>query len=52
MIFEGRKEKSMMGDRVLTARDVADAVLFLVSPLSDLVQGEVLTVDGGAAVHP
>ncbi len=51
-IFEGRKEKSMMGDRVLTAADVADAALFLVSPLSDLVQGEVLTVDGGAAVHP
>lgn len=52
MIFEGRKEKSMVGQRVLTARDVADAVLFLVSPLSDLVQGEVLTVDGGAAIHP
>ena len=47
-----RKEKAMMGNRVLEAKDVADAVLFLVSPLSDLVQGEVLTVDGGAAIHP
>ena len=51
-VFEARKSKAMMGDRVLTADDVADAVLFLVSPLSDLVQGEVLTVDGGAAIHP
>jgi enoyl-[acyl-carrier protein] reductase III len=50
-MFEARKEKAMMGDRMLTAADVADAVLFLSSPLSDLVQGEVLTVDGGAAIH-
>ncbi len=51
-IFEGRKDRSMMGQRMLDASDVADAVLFLASPLSDLVQGEVLTVDGGAAIHP
>ncbi|MEX2114787.1 MAG: SDR family oxidoreductase [Pirellulales bacterium] len=51
-IFDGRKSKSMMGERMLTADDVADAVLFLSCPLSDLVQGEVLTVDGGAAIHP
>ena len=51
-MFEGRKDKAMMGQRMLTAEDVADAVLFLASPLSDLVQGEVLTVDGGAAIHP
>jgi enoyl-[acyl-carrier protein] reductase III len=50
-MFEARKEKAMMGQRMLTAADVADAVLFLSSPLSDLVQGEVLTVDGGAAIH-
>jgi len=30
---------------------VADAVAFLASPMADMVQGEVLTVDGGAAVH-
>ena len=51
-IFDGRKSKAMMGERMLTADDVAAAVLFLSSPLSDLVQGEVLTVDGGAAIHP
>jgi enoyl-[acyl-carrier protein] reductase III len=50
-IFESRKDKAMMGERMLTPEDVADAVLFLASPLSDLVQGETLTIDGGAAVH-
>lgn len=50
-IFAARKDKAMMGDRMLTTQDVADAVLFLACPLSDLVQGETLTVDGGAAIH-
>lgn len=50
-MFDHRKDKTMMGDRMLTIDDVANAVLFLASPLSDLVQGETLTVDGGAAVH-
>jgi enoyl-[acyl-carrier protein] reductase III len=26
-------------------------VLFLASPLADLVQGQTLVVDGGAAIH-
>jgi enoyl-[acyl-carrier protein] reductase III len=51
LIFESRKEKAMMGERMLTVEDVADSILFLASPLSDLVQGETLTVDGGAAIH-
>jgi enoyl-[acyl-carrier protein] reductase III len=50
-IFAGRIHKSMTGDRVLEAEDVANAVLFLASPLSDLVQGTTITVDGGAEVH-
>lgn len=50
-MFAGRSEKSMVGDRVLTTDDVANAVLFLASPLSDLVQGETITVDGGSAIH-
>ena len=41
----------MTGSRMLEASDVADAVLFLSSPLSDLVQGQTLIVDGGAAIH-
>jgi enoyl-[acyl-carrier protein] reductase III len=50
-IFAARKHKTMTGDRMLTAHDVADAVLYLASPLSDLVQGATLIVDGGAAIH-
>jgi enoyl-[acyl-carrier protein] reductase III len=50
-LFAGRKLRSMTGERYLTADDVANAVLFLASPLADMVQGETLTVDGGAAVH-
>jgi enoyl-[acyl-carrier protein] reductase III len=50
-MFDHRKDKTMMGDRMLSVDDVANAVLFLASPLADLIQGETLTVDGGAAVH-
>lgn len=50
-MFAGRTEKSMMGERVLEDADVANTVLFLASELSDLVQGETITVDGGAAIH-
>lgn len=46
-----RKYRSMTGDRMLMASDVANAVLFLASPLSDMVQGSTLTVDSGAAIH-
>lgn len=50
-MFDARSYKTMTGERQLEATDVADAVLFLSSPLSDLVQGQTLIVDGGAAVH-
>ncbi len=51
VMFNHRKDKTMTGDRMLTVDDVANAGLFLASPLADLIQGETLTVDGGAAVH-
>lgn len=50
-VFAGRIHKSMTGDRFLTDEDVANVVLYLASPLSDLIQGETITVDGGAAIH-
>lgn len=50
-LFAARQSRSMTGERFLLAEDVANAVLFLASPLSDMIQGETLTVDGGAAVH-
>jgi enoyl-[acyl-carrier protein] reductase III len=50
-IFAARRQKTMTGERMLTAEDVADAVLYLSSPLSDQVQGATLVVDGGAAIH-
>jgi len=50
-LFAGRGSKTMVGGRMLEATDVADAVLFLASPLSDLVQGQTIVVDGGAAIH-
>lgn len=51
IMFGARLDKTMVGERQLLASDVADAALYLASPLSDLVQGQTLIVDGGAAVH-
>jgi enoyl-[acyl-carrier protein] reductase III len=50
-MFEAQVEHTMVGNRQLTADDVANAVLFLCSPLGDMIQGETLTVDGGAGIH-
>lgn len=50
-LFSGGNYRGMTGDRQLTVEDVANAVLFLASDLADMVQGETLTVDCGAAVH-
>ena len=51
VMFAERVHKSMTGDRLLQAEDVANTVLYLASPLSDLVQGTTITVDGGADIH-
>jgi enoyl-[acyl-carrier protein] reductase III len=50
-MFAGRRAKTMVGERMLGCDDVANAGLFLASPLSDMIQGEKITVDGGAAIH-
>ena len=52
LIFAGAQAKRMTGSRSLTPIDVADVVLFLASPLSDLVQGQTIVVDGGEALSP
>lgn len=50
-IFAEASHRMLVGDRPLTARDVADTVVFLSSPLSDLIQGQTIVVDGGAAIR-
>jgi enoyl-[acyl-carrier protein] reductase III len=50
-LLERRRAKSLVGDRPLTARDVADAVLYLASPLADMIQGQTLVIDGGTSIH-
>lgn len=50
-IFEAIAQRRLVSGRELLAADVANAVLFLASELSDLVQGQVLTIDGGEALH-
>jgi enoyl-[acyl-carrier protein] reductase III len=45
------RQRTMVGERTLELTDVADVALFLASPLSDLIQGQTITVDGGASVH-
>jgi len=48
--FREAASQSLTG-RALVASDVADGVLFLASPLSDMVQGQVLILDAGAAIR-
>lgn len=50
-LFDMRQSRSLVGSRILEAADVADAVLFLASPLSDLIQGQTVVVDGGLSIH-
>ncbi len=49
--MEQRKSKNMVGGRQLVPEDIADAVLYLASPLSDMVQGQSLVIDGGASIN-
>lgn len=45
------QEQILVRDRMLTPADVAGAVLFLASRFSDLIQGQVLVVDGGISIR-
>jgi enoyl-[acyl-carrier protein] reductase III len=50
-MLEARTASTAVGARVLEASDVANCVLFLSSPLSDLIQGQTLIVDAGASIR-
>ena len=43
--------RTALGAAGLTVDDVANAVLFLCGPASDLIQGQTLIVDGGAGLR-
>lgn len=45
------QEQILVKDRMLQPADVAGTVLFLASPLSDLIQGQVIIIDGGISIR-
>jgi enoyl-[acyl-carrier protein] reductase III len=49
-LFLRSQTASMVKDRIMDVGAVADAVLYLASPLSDMIQGQTLVVDGGASI--
>lgn len=49
--FEAVAARRLVNGLPLSPEAVADSILFLVSPLSDLIQGQTLVVDGGETLH-
>lgn len=49
--FEQVASRRLVSGLSLSPEAVADAILFLASPLSDLIQGQTIVVDGGEALH-
>lgn len=45
------RRNMLVPERDLTTRDIADAVAFLSSPMSDMIQGQTLIVDGGISTR-
>lgn len=45
------QEQILVKDRMLQPSDVAGVVLFLASPFSELIQGQVIVVDGGISIR-
>ncbi|TWU08318.1 SDR family oxidoreductase [Stieleria varia] len=50
-MVQAAKDRMMVGQRDLTAQDVAKVVAFLCSPASDLIQGQTIVVDGGVSIR-
>lgn len=49
LILENSRRRTPAG-RLTTPEDVANVVLFLCSPLADMIQGQTLVVDGGYSI--
>ena len=49
--FDTVNARRLVNGRPLSPDEVAKSILFLASPLSDLVQGQTLVVDGGETLH-
>ena len=49
--FSEVKRRRVVSGLALTPEAIADAILFLASPMSDLIQGQTLVVDGGESLH-
>ena len=47
-MFRGQINFTQVGERILQPEDVANTIIFLSSPMSDMIQGETVTVDGGS----
>jgi enoyl-[acyl-carrier protein] reductase III len=50
-MLESVQEQILVRDRMLQPADVAGTVLFLASTLSELIQGQVIVVDGGISIR-
>jgi len=49
-LVDAWRKKCLLGDRTLDVNHVADVVLYLASPLSDMIQGQSIVVDAGASI--
>ena len=50
-MLESVQEQILIRNRMLQPQDVADTVAFLAGPHSDLIQGQVIVVDGGISIR-
>ena len=52
LVLGEREKRSLVEGRNVAPEDVANVALFLTSPLSDMIQGQTVIVDGGTSLHP
>ena len=49
--FKAVQDRILVGDRQLTPEEVANTIVYLCSPMSDLIQGQTVVVDGGVGIR-